>query len=152
MVPLIFSVLIFLAGLILGYYLWGVTRPEQVDYKAFLQETINYIATLEHKNKKLSDELNSLENELGVLQQKLQDVTPAETERIKQLSEEIQNLQRQNEELRAAISESMQVSQENQKLKERILMLEDELKALMSEESKEVPELEREPQPQATPQ
>ncbi|MDT8272326.1 MAG: hypothetical protein RRA35_03950 [Desulfomonilia bacterium] len=130
MVPLIFPVLVFLVGLVLGYYFWGTKSTEQIDFKASLQQTITYIATLEHRNARLQDQVNSLENELALLEQKHLEVSSSGPDQVEHLTDRVNTLQRQNEELRATIADNLQLYEENQKLKERIDTLEHMLNTL----------------------
>lgn len=129
MIPLVISVLLFVAGLVLGYYIWGLNKGKQVDYKNFLQETINYIATLEHKNKKLLDEVDSLETEMNMLQQKQTTSTVQSTDQIDALSSRISALEKENLELKTAISENNRLVQENQDLRRKVQALQDEINA-----------------------
>jgi Tfp pilus assembly protein PilN len=129
MIPLVISVILFVAGVVLGYYIWGFNKEKQVDYKNFLQETINYIATLEHKNKKLLDEVDTLETEMNMLQQKQTTSTVQSTDQIDTLSARISALEKENLELKTAISENNRLVQENQELKLRVQELLDEINA-----------------------
>lgn len=120
MIPLVISVMLFVVGLILGYYIWGLNREEQVDYKGFLQETINYIATMEHKNKRLIDEVDRLETEVNMLQQKQIAGTTEKTDQLDALSQRITSLERENQDLKASIAENARLAQENQELRQKI--------------------------------
>ncbi len=120
MIPLVISVMLFVVGLILGYYIWGLNREEQVDYKGFLQETIDYIATMEHKNKRLIDEVDRLETEVNMLQQKQIAGTTEKTDQLEALSQRITSLERENQDLKASITENARLAQENQELRQKI--------------------------------
>jgi len=120
---LVFAVLLFVAGLILGYYFWGLNKEKRVDYKAFLQETINYIATLEHKNKKLIDEVDVLETEISMLQEKQSAGAVQSTDQIDALSQRISVLEKENQQLGTCVSENKELVQENQQLKQKLQTL-----------------------------
>ncbi len=127
MAVLVSALVLFIAGLILGYYVWGLNRPDQVDYKAFLQETINYIATLEHKNKKLLDTVDVLETEISMLQEKQATGSEQRSEKIDALSERIAVLERENREMAATVSDNRDLARENQELKQKLQALMDQV-------------------------
>jgi len=126
MIPMVIAVMLFVVGLILGYYIWGINKEKQVDYKKFLAETVNYIATLEHKNKKLLAEVDTLETELNMLQQKQAAGTEQEASQMDAFSRRITALEKENQDLKSTINENNRLSQENQELKSRIEALLDE--------------------------
>jgi cell division protein FtsB len=129
MIPMVIAVMLFVVGLILGYYIWGINKEKQVDYKKFLAETVNYIATLEHKNKKLLAEVDTLETELNMLQQKQAAGTQQDTSQMDGLSQRITVLEEENRDLKSALTENNRLAQENQELKSRIQGLIDEKNA-----------------------
>ena len=126
---MVIAVMLFVVGLILGYYIWGINKEKQVDYKKFLTETVNYIATLEHKNKKLLAEVDTLETEVNMLQQKQAAGTQQDTSQMDVLSQRITALEKENQDLKGAITENNRLAQENQELKSRIQALLDEKNA-----------------------
>ena len=123
MIPLVIAVMLFVVGLILGYYIWGVNKEKQIDYKKFLTETVNYIATLEHKNQKLLAEVDTLETEVNMLQQKQAAGSQQDTSQMDALSQRITALEKENQELKSAITENNRLAQENRELKDRIQAL-----------------------------
>ncbi len=123
MIPLVIAVMLFVVGLILGYYIWGINKEKQIDYKKFLAETVNYIATLEHKNQKLLKEVDTLETEVNMLQQKQAAGMEQDTGQMDALSRRITALEKENQELQSAIAENNRLAQENQELKDRIQAL-----------------------------
>lgn len=120
MIPLVIAVMLFVVGLILGYYIWGANKEKQIDYKKFLTETVNYIATLEHKNQKLLAEVDTLETEVNMLQQKQAAGMEQDSGQMDALSRRITALEKENQELKTAITENDRLAQENRELKERI--------------------------------
>jgi len=135
MAVLIVALVLFIAGLILGYYVWGLNRGNQVDYKSFLQETINYIATLEHKNKKLVDTVDALETELSMLQEKQATGSEQRSDNIDALSERIAVLEKENREMAATVSSNKELARENQELKKKLQALMDEIATEKSDAS-----------------
>ena len=45
----ILALLLFIGGLVSGYYWWGKNGDETADYKALLKDTIKYIASLKSR-------------------------------------------------------------------------------------------------------
>ena len=129
MIPVVIAVMLFVAGLVLGYYIWGMDRDKQVDYKKFLTETVNYIATLEHKNKKLLEEVDTLETEVNMLQQEQTSGTRHSEDQIDTLSQRISALEKENQGLSAAVDENKRLALENQELRSRVQALVDEMNA-----------------------
>ena len=62
---------IFIAGFVLGYYIWGYRTQKNSDYKDMLQQTITYITTLEEKNLELAKSVSTLENEATSLKKRM---------------------------------------------------------------------------------
>ncbi len=101
--PLALAVVLFLAGLILGFYIWGVDRGDQVDYKQTLGETIDYIATIEHRNENLRERVAALETEVAMAREQRAEGAEQRTEKIASLEQQIQNLRNENQELRSTL-------------------------------------------------
>ncbi|MFY9397905.1 MAG: hypothetical protein WAR22_06020, partial [Desulfomonilia bacterium] len=83
--PLVLAGVLLISGLVLGFYIWGVDRRDQVDYKQTLRETIDYIATLEHRNESLRKQVGTLETELGVARGRQEESTEQRSDEIAQL-------------------------------------------------------------------
>lgn len=101
--PLILAGVLLITGLVLGYYFWGVDRGDRVDYKRTLSETIDYIATLEHRNETLREQVGSLETELGVARGQQEESTDQRTDEIAQLRQRVESLRKENDQLRARV-------------------------------------------------
>ncbi len=130
--PIILAVIVFIVGLGLGYYLWGVNREKAPDYKTMLKETIDYIATIEHKNRQFFQKVDALENEIAMLKkEKAASEVPEETEvKIKEMEEEIQALQEENASLESSTTTHQEILQQNQMLKAKIQQLTEELTSM----------------------
>jgi len=102
-VPLSLAVVLFLAGVILGFSIWGVDRREQVDYKQTLREVIDYIATIEHRNENLRERVGTLETDLAVAREQKQESAQQRTDDIASLKRRIEALQKENQQLRSAL-------------------------------------------------
>lgn len=101
--PLALAVVLFLAGLILGFYIWGINRGDQVDYKQTLRETIDYIATIEHRNENLRERVAALETEAAVAREQRAEGSEQRTGEIASLKQQVQNLREENQELRSTL-------------------------------------------------
>ncbi len=108
--PLILVVIPTLVGLILGYLIWGSDRHKQEDYKQNLQDTINYIATIENKNEELGAKVDSLETEVGMLRQKNQQPADDNSGMVSTLSQRVRNLEAENQRLRQQVRNLTQVT------------------------------------------
>ena len=127
MVPMVISVMLFVVGLVLGYYIWGYKESDKIDYREVLQETINYIATLEHKNKTLRTQVDELETEVSMAKQKQTTSADQREGEMENLSERIAALEKENRDLRTAIDDNAQLARQNQELKEKIRALSEEM-------------------------
>ncbi|HQG33187.1 MAG TPA: hypothetical protein PLA83_14745 [Deltaproteobacteria bacterium] len=119
-VPIIAVVVPALAGLVLGYYIWGAGRHAQVDYKQVLQETANYISSLEQKNKSLTSEVGTLQSEVSTLKQQSQQASSSKSNTITSLSARVQSLEAENQKLKTAIQRIEAYAQNDPVLRERI--------------------------------
>lgn len=101
--PLALAVVLFLAGLILGFYIWGAGRGDKVDYKQTLRETIDYIATIEHRNENLRERVAALETEAAVAREQRAEGAEQRSGEIASLEQQIQTLRNENQELRSTL-------------------------------------------------
>jgi uncharacterized protein HemX len=101
--PLVLAGVLLISGLVLGFYIWGVDRRDQVDYKQTLRETIDYIATLEHRNESLRKQVGTLETELGVARGRQEESTEQRSDEIAQLRQRIEALKEENDRLKASL-------------------------------------------------
>ncbi len=99
--PLALAVVLFLAGLILGFYIWGVDGGDHVDYKQTLRETIDYIATIEHRNENLRERVAALETEAAMAREQRAEGAEQRADEIELLKQQIQTLRKENQELRS---------------------------------------------------
>lgn len=111
---------IFIAGIVLGYYIWGYRTQKHADYRGMLQQTITYITTLEEKNLELAKKVSTLENEVSSL--KKQQGAPADSQ-VAQLTNRVAALEKENADLKAAVSLNEALTQENQQLRLKVQAL-----------------------------
>lgn len=106
------ALVVFLAGIALGYYVWGYRAKHNQDYKDMLRQTISYISTLEEKNRDLTERVGRLENEADSLKKQLgqphDTKTPSQDSRVADLEKENQDLVKENEHLRKRVQSLME--------------------------------------------
>ena len=119
--PLLVIIIPFLAGFILSWYIWGYSKARHVDYKQVLQDTITYIASIESANKNLTARVESLETEVGTLNQKGQQAIDAGM--VSSLNKRIQALEGENVRLKGAVRNIETFARENPQLRDRLLPL-----------------------------
>lgn len=116
---LVFSLVLFVAGLALGYY-WEYRRQQPTDYKDMLRKTITYITNLEAQKQETDKKVISLQNDLTSLQK--QQGTPG-NDQLTRLNERLAVLEKENADLKARASQSEALSQENQQLRQKVQSL-----------------------------
>ncbi len=119
-IPIIAVVIPALVGLVLGYYIWGAGGRAQVDYKQVLQETANYISSLEQKNESLTSEVGTLQSEVNRLKQQSRQASSGNSDTITSLSARVRSLEAENQRLKAVIQRIEAFAQNDPVLRERI--------------------------------
>jgi chromosome segregation ATPase len=138
----ILVLLLFIGGVVTGYYRWGLNGDEPPDYKGLLKDTVKYIASLEHQNSELEKQLQSggtglkpteeekpseeIKSDGGdeILQQKIKSLEQENSalqiamSSDKDVSEK--NLEQKNTELQSDISQYQNLTATNQQLEEQI--------------------------------
>ncbi len=117
--PLIGILIIFILGLGLGYYIWEYRGNGPRDYKQVLTEVIDYIATLEHKNRGLTQRMTELGAELATVKAELAKTPQEKAVELKSLDERILELEGERSELQDEVRQ----------LRQRLKMLQAELEA-----------------------
>ncbi len=129
-VYLVSALVIFLAGIVAGYALWG-KADSSPDYKKTLNDVITYIATIEHKNRKLSEQIGTLEDQVEQLE--AAQSAPAASSgdgQLAQLQGQLGALQQENAALKASMSQNQAFARENQELKARNQALQEKIDSL----------------------
>ncbi len=121
----VIAIVTFLAGGILGYYIWGYRGHHPPDYKEMLRQTISYISALEEKNRELASRVSGLENETASLKKRLGEVPAQGVQDSARTAER----EREYAELKAKAQERDELLKENQLLRERVRSLVEELHA-----------------------
>lgn len=116
---LIFSLVLFVVGLALGYY-WEYKRQQQTDYKDMLRKTITYITTLEEQKQETDKKIIALQNDIANLQK--QQGNPG-NDQLAKLNERVAVLEKENADLKAKTSQSEALAQENQQLRQKVQSL-----------------------------
>lgn len=116
---LVFSLVLFVAGLALGYY-WEYRRQQPTDYKDMLRKTITYITNLEAQKQETDKKVISLQNDLTSLQK--QQGTPG-NDQLTRLNERLAVLEKENTDLKAKVAQTEALAQENQQLRQKVQSL-----------------------------
>jgi myosin heavy subunit len=115
---------LFVVGIGIGYFIWGVERQEKPDYTKYLSKTIDHIKSIEKANVALTEKTGALQTNITKLQDDLK-VDPRKLEKqIDKLNLEVEKLKKENASLVAAIKNS------DESLSEMVNM-ESELQQLM---------------------
>lgn len=117
---LILSVIVFIIGFGLGFYIFGYHKQNTKDYKVELREVIAYIGDLENKQKELMEKNQAIAVELDMLKK---GATPQSAETAS-MQARIAALERENGVLRNSLSQNQALIQENYQLRARIQSLE----------------------------
>ena len=84
----------FIFGLCLGFYIWGLNAGQPPDYKKYLQETMDYMASLEEKNAKLMQKADEFKDEVTALKDAAKENQMLK-EKIQQLHEQVTKIKEQ---------------------------------------------------------
>jgi cell division protein FtsB len=125
---LIMSVIIFVIGFGLGFYIWGYHKQKAQDYREVLQEVSDYLVGLEKKNAQISAKNKSLEDEVSML---TKGGKPAAGQTV-DLQAQLASLERENAFLRSTLNQNQALVQENNQLRSKVQALEVQLGAMRS--------------------
>lgn len=117
---LILSVIVFIIGFGLGFYIFGYHKQNTKNYKDELREVIAYIGDLENKQKELMEKNQAIAVELDMLKK---GATPQSAETAS-LQARVAALERENGVLRNSLGQNQALIQENYQLRARIQGLE----------------------------
>lgn len=124
---LVMIAILFGGGLGLGYYIWGMNKQKKTDYKKYLKNTINYLATIEDKNVMLSKEAKSLKSDIGLLKKKVSEEQQKQEKMSKSLQAKIADLEKINADIRSVMNEKTILAEENISLKKKMQEITEEL-------------------------
>ncbi len=113
---IVMSIIIFIVGFGLGFYIWGYNKAEKKDYKEMLRDAISYIDSMERLNSDMSKEIDGLKKDNSMLK------SPSNAQLVG-LQSKILSLQNENANLRAMAGQSQYLIQENARLNTEIQML-----------------------------
>ncbi|MBN2179234.1 MAG: hypothetical protein JW743_07365 [Deltaproteobacteria bacterium] len=98
-------VVLFVAGIVIGYYVWGVEREKKPDYTKYLSKTIEYIESMEKANLVLIEKADALQEHIASMNDEAND--PAKLkEQIGTLTKEIEELKKKNTSMQSVITEN----------------------------------------------
>ncbi|HEY9160844.1 MAG TPA: hypothetical protein VIS94_07160 [Desulfomonilia bacterium] len=112
----IMSIVVFIVGFGLGFYIWGYHKEKEKDYKAMLKDIISYIDGMERLNADLTKEVEGLKKDNSMLK------SPSNAQLVA-LQSKIESLQNENTSLRSMAGQSQYLIQENARLNSEIQML-----------------------------
>ena len=112
----IMSIIVFIVGFGLGFYIWGYHKKETKDYKEMLKEVTAYIDSMERLNIDMSKEVDGLKKDNSMLK------SPANAQ-VVGLQSKILSLQNENASLRTMAGQSQFLIQENARLNSENQML-----------------------------
>jgi regulator of replication initiation timing len=118
----IMSIVVFIVGFGLGFYIWGYHKAKEKDYKDMLKDVISYIDGMERLNADLTKEVEGLKKDNSMLK------SPSNAQLVA-LQSKIQTLQNENTSLRSMAGQSQYLIQENARLNSEIQMLRSKLGA-----------------------
>lgn len=118
----IMSIVVFIVGFGLGFYIWGYHKAKEKDYKAMLKDVISYIDGMERLNADLTKEVDGLKKDNSMLK------SPSNAQMVA-LQSKIQSLQNENTSLRSMAGQGQYLIQENARLNSEIQMLRSRLGA-----------------------
>jgi regulator of replication initiation timing len=113
---IIMSIVVFIVGFGLGFYIWGYHKAKDKDYKEMLKEVITYVDGMERLNADLTKEVDGLKKDNSMLK------SPSNAQLVA-LQSKIQSLQNENTSLRSMAGQSQYLVQENARLNSENQML-----------------------------
>jgi regulator of replication initiation timing len=112
----ILSVVIFIVGFGLGFYIWGYHKNEKKDYTAILKDAASYVEGMERLNGSLSKEVEALKKDNAMLK------SPSNAQ-VSELQTRVQELVRENATLKSASEQTQYLVQENARLNSELQLL-----------------------------
>ncbi|MBW2632225.1 MAG: hypothetical protein JRC90_10820 [Deltaproteobacteria bacterium] len=98
-------IVLFIVGIVVGYYVWGVEREETANYTEYLSSTIKYIESIEKANLVLTEKTVALQDHIASMSDEANDPEKLREE-IDVLNKEIAGLKKKNESLQSTITEN----------------------------------------------
>lgn len=112
----IMSIVVFVVGFGLGFYIWGYHKNEKKDYKAILKDAAAYVDGMERLNGDLTKEVETLKKDNSMLK------SPSNAQ-IVALQSRIQDLERENNSFKSLAGQSQYLVQENARLNSELQTL-----------------------------
>ena len=117
---LIVIIMLFGAGFVLGYYLWGVDRKQKPDYKEYLSKTIDYIASIEKDNRGFIKQIKGLKSKVTVINKDVKDAQSRSDAQSKSLQTRIASLEKEKARVQSLLGENQKLSKEKGQLQTKI--------------------------------
>ena len=126
-------VVILLVGFVAGYLVWGSNGEKAPDYAALLKDSAYYLKTVERSNAKLMDETALLKEQIQQLRSESMPEDP--DDQVKQYQSTIENLQKENTQLKTAKAENQRLQEDTKRLEEQMRMATAEIDQLKEQTS-----------------
>jgi hypothetical protein len=123
---------ILIAGIVIGYYVWGVERKDKPDYTEYLSKAIEYIKSIEKANLVLTEKKVALEDRIASMTEEANDPTKL-MEEIDALKKQIAALKNENTSLQSTITENGERLKDAANLQAEHENLLSEVKSLVSQ-------------------
>lgn len=123
--------IILVAGLVLGYLVWGSNGDKTPDYAALLKDSAHYLKTVERKNVRLAEEAAVLNDRIKQLRD---ENAPEEMgEQVEKFEAAIASLEEENTHLKGAEAENQRLLVDNRQLEEALQQSEAEITHLQAQ-------------------
>ena len=119
----ILVLILFIGGVVTGYYRWGINGDGPPDYKDYLKDTVKYIASLERQNSELEKQLGAA----GATPQPAGEEKPSEEVKAtggdEILLQKIKSLEEEKAALETAMRSDKDLNQKNVEMMDQIQTL-----------------------------
>ena len=119
----ILVLILFIGGVVTGYYRWGVNGDETPDYKGLLKDTVKYIASLEQQNSELEKQLKTTGAELPPAGEEKPSEEMKSDGGDEILQQKIKSLEEEKAALEIAMSSDKDLNQKNVEMMDQIQSL-----------------------------
>ncbi|MCK9230685.1 MAG: hypothetical protein M0Q23_05135 [Syntrophales bacterium] len=131
-VHLVLLAVLFVVGVGLGFYIWGVERGEQPDYRPCLTKAAEHITTIEAANRELLKKTEALQKELADLNVTIKKGPDKLNEQITKLESQVASLTRERETAATITNKNKELTEQVNHLTEELRLLEGKNTALQS--------------------
>jgi predicted nuclease with TOPRIM domain len=123
--------IVLIAGVVLGYLIWGGNGDKPPDYAALLKDSAHYLKTVERKNVRLAEEAAALNTRIEKLREEI--ATEDADEQLTTFQTTIASLEEENTRLKGSDAENQRLLADNGKLEEALQASEAEITRLQEQ-------------------